>query len=203
MSNGGLAMAVGGIKRGGAIGAALLLSILIPAALLLSKPRSGPDRGAVFQDLPALSRPPRSPAPIATSRPISPARADAVPTLEAAGAGAGGHGAAILAAEVRSDRRAILDIDGTLREADVGADKLRAQVARQDDTIAAQRQALENGATPAADRGDAEAALAAAVEMNEAARASLSRYESTRSTLLDRKTSLQRRDAEITSRLKP
>ncbi len=196
-------MQVGGVERRGAIiGAALLLVILVAAVLMLSRPQSGPDHGAVFQDLPALAKLPRPavPVPIPGARPAE--RTGIVAPLATASAGATAGGDLTLAAEVRSDRHAILDIDGTLREADVGADKLRAQVARQDDTIAAQRQALENGATPAADRSDAEAVLAAAVQMNEAARASLSRYESTRSALLDRKTSLQRRDAEITSRLK-
>lgn len=89
-----------------------------------------------------------------------------------------------------------------ISETDTDADKLRSQVARQDDTIAAQKQALETGPTTEAERADAQAALSAAAQMNDVARASLARYENTRSSLLERMTSLQQRNARIAYQLK-
>lgn len=182
-------------RLGAIIGAALLLAAIAAGALLLlTRPGPGPSR--ISQDVPAAARLSRRGAP-----PLHRAPAERTAVARSTHDRAA-KATVALGDELRRNRRAIADIDGMIQESDSAADKLRSQVARQDDTIAAQRQALATDSATDTERGDGEAALSAAVQMNDVARTSLTRYETTRSALLDRKTSLEQRNAVIAGRLK-
>ena len=192
------------IRGGGRTGAvwtsALLLLILSGSALIVVRWHSTSAPGRIVQDVPEAARLPRAAAVVDHNTLRQPKHAPSASADTIAE-----HPRTDLVAlgtEYLANRRALQEIDAMLGEADAAAETLRSQMARQDDTISAQRQAL--AAEPANDteRGDAQAALAAAVQMNDAARASLARFETTRSSLLKRSTLLQQRNSNIASQLK-
>lgn len=176
----------GGMRPRAMLVLGLLLAVLASGSVVLLVRTGERGRTPVSQDVPAPARLARAAA----------ARDDR-PSQEGMVAAPAHHADAgsALDGELRSNREAIARIDGMIAASDADAGKLRAQVARQDEAIAAQRQAL--GGASNADQGDAQAALSAAVEMNDLARAGLARYDATRSSLLERRGSLQQRNADI------
>ena len=93
------------------------------------------------------------------------------------------------------------DIRHIIERSDAEAEALGSLVRRQEDTIAAQQQALDAGATADAARSQVEAALAAAARTNDTARVSLARYQTTRSSLVEQEARLRQRNAELEGRL--